>query len=41
MNENDIRTNHCTICNRADHVRQFKDGYICEECVRYMINRYL
>lgn len=37
MKENDIRTIRCTICSRTDMVRPFKNGYICEECVRYMV----
>ena len=41
MKENDIRTIHCTICSRTGKVRPFKNGYICEECVRYMVKRYL
>lgn len=41
MKVNDKGTNHCTICSRADNIRPFKNGYICEECVRYMVNKYL
>lgn len=41
MKENDTRTIHCTICSRTENVHPYKKGYICEECVRYMIEKYL
>ena len=41
MKENDIRTIPCSICSRTGMVRPFKNGYICEECIHYMVKKYL
>lgn len=35
-----MRIQKCTVCSRTADVRAFRDGFICEECLHYVIEKF-